>query len=340
MKIAVLAPFPFVQAEFGGGERIYNLLSRVDADLRVFVSNIGGEGTMEHKNMYLSFHKIPEQPFKVEYDMAVIASARKMYAPMLESYKPDLVILEHPWQVEAIDGHKFIYDAHNNETAMKQAISGEATIAEANRVEQLALNADHVTYCSKDDNLDIKGPNTWIPNGTDIPDVPNLVGHKQKMILFTGSGHPPNIGAAITLASLAAELPDYHIVIAGDCSRAVRTDLPNVSLLGHVNKETLDYLFRTAHAFVNPIAAGSGTSLKILRALSYGVPVISSAIGARGYTDACIVARTAQEVTESLGRLQDPIYYKEVSEASRAFATGYSWDIIGKQFNEVVQSFA
>lgn len=340
MKIAVLAPFPFVGAEFGGGERIYNLLSRVEADLRVFVPNLTGEGTMEHKNMYLSFHKIPEQPFKVEYDMAVVSSSRKLFGPMLESYKPDLVILEHPWQVEAIDGQKFVYDAHNNETNMKKAISSEATTAEASRVEHLALNADHVTYCSKDDNLDIKGPSTWIPNGTDIPLVPNLVGHKQKMIFFTGSAHPPNIGAAITLANLAAGLPDYHIVIAGDCSRLVQTDLPNVSLLGHVNKETLDYLFRTAHAFVNPIAAGSGTSLKVLRALSYGVPVISSAIGARGYAEACIIAKTAQEVIESLGQLQDPNYYKEVSEASRAFAMGYSWDIIGKQFNDVIQSFA
>jgi glycosyltransferase involved in cell wall biosynthesis len=338
MRIVALSPFPFHDAEFGGGERIQNLLTRVDSPLRVFVPNYGGEGRMQYHNMDITFHRIPDELRKKEYDLSVINSSAHLFKNLIKQYEPDLVILEHPWQVEALDGQPFIYDAHNNETAMKQAISTPDVVAEAARVERLALQANHVTYCSQEDNLDA-GQKTWIPNGTDIPEQPNKLGKDNKVLLFTGSAHPPNVGAAITVAGLAAGLPDYQIVIAGECSRYVDTDLPNVSLLGHVNKPTLDMLFRTSHAFINPMAAGSGTSLKIAKALSYGLPVISSEIGARGYKEACIIAKTGQEVIEKLGVLQSRYYWESVSEASLGLARAYSWDAIGARFNSVVQSF-
>jgi Glycosyltransferase len=337
MRIAALAPFPFHDAEFGGGERIENLLTRVDGEVRVFVPNYGGEGRLKYKNLDISFHMIPPELRNEEYDLSVINSSKQMFGQLLKDYEPDLVILEHPWQVDALDGQKFIYDAHNNETEMKKLIAGPRMIEEAMRVEALALQANHVTYCSEDDGLAVENK-TWIPNGTDIPAEPNKIGKENKTLLFTGSAHPPNIGAAMTLASLASGLPDYHIVIAGECSRYVQSDLPNVSLLGHVNKPTLDYLFRTAHAFVNPMAAGSGTSLKVIKALSYGVPVVSSAVGARGFTDSCIIAKTAQEVIEKLDLLRSPYYWENVSKASLELARGYSWDVLGTRFNEVIHS--
>jgi glycosyltransferase involved in cell wall biosynthesis len=337
MRIAALAPFPFHEAEFGGGERIENLLTRIDGKVRVFVPNYGGEGRMDYKNLDISFHMIPQELRKSEYDLSVIASAKQMFGQLLKDYEPDLVILEHPWQVEALDGQKFIYDAHNNETEMKKLIAGESVVKEAMRVEALALQANHVTYCSEDDGLAALNK-TWIPNGTDIPANPNRVGKENKTLLFTGSAHPPNIGAAIMLAGLASGLPDYQIVIAGECSRYVETDLPNVSLLGHVNKPTLDYLFRTSHAFVNPMAAGSGTSLKVIKALSYGLPVISSPTGARGFADGCIIAKTGHEVIEKLNLLRSPLYWETVSKASVELAKGYSWDVLGARFNQVIQS--
>jgi glycosyltransferase involved in cell wall biosynthesis len=337
MKIAALAPFPFHEAEFGGGERIDNLLTRIDSEVCVFVPNYGSEGSLKYKNLDITFHVIPDEFRKQDYDMAVAASAKQIFGRLLADYDPDLVILEHPWQVEALSGQKFIYDAHNNETEMKKLISTEDVVQEAARLEEIALRANHVTYCSEDDGLAVANK-TWIPNGTNIPASPNKIGKESKTLLFTGSAHPPNIGAAITLASLASGLPDYQIVIAGACSAYVQTDLPNVSLLGHVNKPTLDYLFRTAHAFINPIAGGSGTSLKVIKALSYGLPVISSVIGARGYTDACIVAKTGNEVLEEIDLLKSPLYWDNVSRSSQEFAKQYSWDTLGAKFNEIVQS--
>jgi glycosyltransferase involved in cell wall biosynthesis len=86
------------------------------------------------------------------------------------------------------------------------------------------------------------------------------------------------------------------------------------------------------------MGGGSGTSLKVIKAISYGLPVISSVIGARGYSTGCLIARTAQEVMEWLDRLKTPLQYKSVSESNLELAKGYSWDVIGKRFNEVVHS--
>ena len=338
MKIVALAPFPFMGRQFGGAERIYNLLSRIENPVDVICPNYGDTFTDKHKNLTIHYVSVPEELRVGEFDMVVSKHSGQLLKDKVQSLEPDLIVLEHPWQIDAIDGQKFVYDAHNNETEMKRLISGEDAIKEASRVETIALQADHVTYCSPDDALATDSPKTYIPNGADIPELSKSLGINSKTLLFVGSAHPPNIGAAMTLAHLAPALPGYQIVIAGDCSSHVKSDATNVSLLEHVSPAILDYLMRTAHAFVNPIAAGSGTSLKVIRALSYGLPVLSSEIGARGFRDECVIVRTAQELLDALAALQSPKYYKEVSERSREASKAFSWDTLGQTFNQVVHS--
>jgi glycosyltransferase involved in cell wall biosynthesis len=291
-----------------------------------------------YKNLQIEAVKIPQPNGRKEWDFQVADTAKEVFGQLIEHAQPDLVILEHPWQVEALNGQKFIYDAHNNETAMKRLISSPDAVIRTQELETKALQADHITFCSTDDLLESTKPMTHIPNGVNLPDHINKSGYKSRTIVFMGSAHPPNIGAAVTLANMAPLLSNYQIVIVGACSNFIDTPADNVTLVGHISKEALDLLLRTSFAFVNAMGGGSGTSLKVIKSLAYGLPVISSEIGARGYGDGCLIARTAQEVLETLEALQTPSYYKSVSEASVGLARGYSWDAIGKRFNEVVQS--
>jgi glycosyltransferase involved in cell wall biosynthesis len=338
VKIAALAPFPFVGTEFGGGERIYNLLTRIEAPVDVLCPNYGDTFTDTHKNLTMHYVSVPEHLRQGEYDMVISKHSGELLKDKLQALAADVVILEHPWQVDALSGQKFVYDAHNNETALKQALSNQDSVEEASRVETLALQAHHVTYCSPDDVGATDGPRTYIANGTDIPQNLKAFGQGSKTLLFVGSAHPPNIGAAITLVKFAELLHDYQIVIAGECGSFIKTQAPNVSILGHVSKPILDYLFRTSHAFVNAMAAGSGTSLKVVKALSYGLPVIASEIGARGFSEACIIAKNAQELLDAVDRLQSPSHYESIRQASIKAAGEYTWDSLGKKFNEVVHS--
>ena len=335
MKIAALAPFPFVGLEFGGAERITNLLTRVEHELDVFVPNYGDAVSGHYKNLNLHFVHVAESLRHKDWDKTVADSAKDLFGSRLEDY--DLVILEHPWQVEALSGQRFIYDAHNNETEIKKLTNDPELIALAERVEPKALLADHVTYCSVDDDIATLSPKTYIPNGTDLPELTGKNGYGSKVLLFMGSSHPPNIAAAITLARLAPALSDYQIVLAGNCTKGLEVSSENVTLLSHVGPELLDYLLRTSHAFVNLIGAGSGTSLKVVKAMSYGLPVISSLLGARGFEKGAIIAQTAQEVIEQLAGLQTHKNYLEASEKALMTAQGYSWEKIGADFNKVIQ---
>lgn len=340
MKIVALVPFPFVGMEFGGSERIYNLLTRVQAPLEVLVPHLKTPQRMIHKNLSVTALPIPEHVRHLEWDLQVVKSSKKLFGSIIDELNPDLVILEHPWQIDGVGNRPFIYDAHNNETKLKKLLAGKEMIKATEVVEKAALKAKHVTTCSKDDDLKTKSPLTLIPNGVNLPERKNTVGSRSNVLLFVGSAHPPNIGAAMSLAGLATALPNYQIVIVGKCGAYLSEVPSNVQILGHVDAATLEQLFLHSHAFLNLMGAGSGTSLKVIKAISYGLPVISSAIGARGYEQGCIVAKSAQEVLETLERLKCPDFYQMASERNLELAKGYSWDVIGERFNEVVYSAA
>jgi glycosyltransferase involved in cell wall biosynthesis len=337
VKIAALAPFPFAGMEYGGAERIQNLLTRVNHSIDVFLPNYGDATYSEFANLRMHFSHVPVSLRHQEYDLTIAKHSKQLFGRILQDFEPDLVIMEHPWQAHALSGQKYIYDAHNDETAMKIALRKDFMLDVTQEVETMALRANHVTYCSEDDDLVTESPVTHIPNGTHIPEITRHHGFSSNVLLFVGSAHPPNQAAALTLATLAKALPQYHIVIAGNCANTLRPESDNVTLLGHVDAKMLDYLFRTAHAFMNPIAAGSGTSLTVGRALSYALPVISSALGARGYRDACIITETAQEAFDALGHLRNPKNYAEAADKSRTASYEYSWNSIGAKFDEIVQ---
>lgn len=337
MKIAALAPFQFHYAHFGGADRIMQLLSRVEAPIEVFAATGGDNEIVKIKNLTIHYKSVPEWiKTSEDYDINLSKVSRELFQAELNEYDADLVILEHPWQVQALSGQKFIYDAHNDETKMKSQIANPEIVKATKELEAKALQASHVTYCSEDDELITNSPKTYIPNGTNIPNISRFNGSKLNTLLFVGSAHPPNVAAATMLATLAPHLPDYQIVIAGQCSAYLTGVADNVRLLGHVQDSVLDYLFANSHAFVNLITAGSGTSLKVARALSYGLPVISAPLGARGYTESCIIANNSAELLAALENLRNPAAYKLQSEISRAKAEQLSWDAIGKRFSDTV----
>jgi len=337
VNIAALAPFQFHHGQFGGAERILELLSRVEAPVNVFAATGGPSELVRINNLTIHYKQVPDAIRDTpEYDTNLAMVSRDMFAKELEEQNPDVVILEHPWQVHALSGQKFVYDAHNDEAKMKAQISTPEVVEITKVLQARALKANHVTYCSEADEIQTDSPKTHIPNGTHLPNITRVNGSKLKNILFVGSAHPPNVAAALMLANLGPALSDYEIIIAGQCSQYIQTTAENVRLLGHVGPEVLDYLFANTHAFLNLITAGSGTSLKVARALSYGLPVISSQLGARGYEGSCMIANNAAEVLEALETLRNASNYKLQSETARAGAEAFSWDAIGKRFSDVV----
>ena len=73
--------------------------------------------------------------------------------------------------------------------------------------------------------------------------------------------------------------------------------------------------------------------------MAYGLPVIATKVGARGYPTA-IVADTEVELLHALRKLNDPklkqLDWRKESEKNLAYAKTISWDVVGEAFRQVV----
>jgi glycosyltransferase involved in cell wall biosynthesis len=119
----------------------------------------------------------------------------------------------------------------------------------------------------------------------------------------------------------ALKLP-ARLLIAGECARPRRSD--RVLSLGRV--ETLSPLFTAADVAVNPIDSGSGSNVKIAEYLGAGLPVVTTAIGLRGY-EAFAPLMTVAE----LNGFADAVQAKHPRSAPSPEVAQLSWTALGRQ---------
>jgi glycosyltransferase involved in cell wall biosynthesis len=348
-----LVPFPIWPTHFGGAERCWNVLSRLGpikvralswearfeewtrGDVDYVVSSVSPAASTHAE-------RLQEWGFRT-YDAAPSMAKQYLtdFADAVKADQPDLVILEHPWLVDFVpEGVPYVYDSHNAEAYHHGERWGYAGPEFENifDLERRAVQgAELVTACSLSDVEIMREmfgdfPVMHVPNGVTTPD---LTGRKPtQTLLFIGSQYPPNIDAANRLSALARVLPEFQIVIAGGCSYFVQSDATNVQLLGMVNDQKLHELFLQAGLFVNLMTSGSGTHLKVGRALSYGVPVVTTEIGKRGYETPMIAT-----LGNAVGKIEEAWgdYDRLSSEALRE-ASSLSWDSVVEPLRNWVET--
>lgn len=158
--------------------------------------------------------------------------------------------------------------------------------------------------------------------------------------LFMGSWHGPNLAAIEQILAEAPEHPDTAFWVMGSAGDAFAgRPLPaNVRLLGQVDGATRRVLLASADVALNPMCAGSGTNLKMLDYFAAGIPVISSAFGARGLA---VAHRTHLLVTDGPAfgpalrtlRLMSERSRAAMIDAARALTEDrYDWTVIADRF--------
>jgi glycosyltransferase involved in cell wall biosynthesis len=347
-RLVGLVPFHILPPRFGGAERAYHLLTRL-GPIEIIALNWQGLSG-EKVDGDVTYKLIAASPKAVERAEKLRAHGVKTFDPMpmltrsdlteLRDAigKPDAIILEHPWLVPFANA-PFVYDAHNAEARLTaERWPGSVDAQAVRELEKQAVeNARAITYCSEADaqtlraSYNITAPMTYIPNGQ-LP--PSETAHLQSNnLIFIGSVYEPNVRAAQALADLGRSLPDYKIQILGKCADYVRTDSPNVTLVGEVTDEQMHHYFVNAFAFVNLVSQGSGSHLKLARALSYGLPILTTAIGARGYDDLTIVSNPA-DIVAALKKINPPTLKAKALEQAKKL----EWDTIGRQFRQVLDA--
>ena len=107
-----------------------------------------------------------------------------------------------------------------------------------------------------------------------------------RLLLFVGSGAPHNLEAVRFLQHevLPRLEPTVHLLVVGECGPAT-PDEPG--LTGRVHRpgrlDDLRPAFAAADVAVNPVVTGSGSNLKLAEYLASGLPVVSTAVGLRGF---------------------------------------------------------
>lgn len=106
--------------------------------------------------------------------------------------------------------------------------------------------------------------------------------------LFVGgySGH--NIEAVKWLVTdiwprVLAERPDAELIIAGTVGRSLKETHPGVRVLGPVDDLKAEYAM--ACVCLVPLPLGTGLKIKLVEAMSYGRPVVTTPAGAEGFPE-------------------------------------------------------
>lgn len=336
---------------FGGAERIFNLAHSIGPVTVIALNWEGVDKEGQFDNLHYRLIGVDREAREQSQKLLKLGIAtydgmpyftrnnqNKLKQAIAEE-APDQIILEHPWLVPFVGDTPFLYDSHNAEavlTATRWPNSIDAQIVYELEKEAIT-KATKISVCSEDDARTLAGlykvttPMHLIPNGTDIPRRTSE--GKTKNLLFIGSNYGPNIRAAQELANLASQLPDYTIQIVGACATQVISSAPNVQLIGPVSEEDKHDLFLNAYAFVNLMLQGSGTNLKNARAMAYGLPVIATPTGARGFPTA-IQVTTPNQVITTLKTLD----WRTESEKNKAYAQGISWKVVGQAFKDLVNA--
>ena len=213
----------------------------------------------------------------------------------------DVVLVEHPWQFPYVSAHTpsdtpVVYSSHNFELSMYRDLIDSwmrpLILKQVARLERLAVIESDLVISTTErdarlmqDQWNTDTPFHVAPNGTTVKSnniecstAPDFDGDLKA--IFIGNEHQPNVRAVEQICRIAPTVKNVDFLIVGTVCNSLTDTPPNVHLLGFV--EDLEEVYAMADVGLNPIVSGGGSNVKMVEYLSYGLPVITTAFGARG----------------------------------------------------------
>jgi|GEM_PF-404064 len=255
-------------------------------------------------------HLLQERSYS--YAMLDFWHIAEKFIPAIRTFSPQTEII-----VDSVDIH-FVREIRAAELNGDDAAM---ETARQNREKELAVyrEADRIWVVTDADRRAIAGEVAETP----IDIVPNIhrsvndvkVYEDTENLLFVGNfHHPPNKDAIEYFCSsiwpkVSAACPDVKLIIAGNNSRNAvgHLESANIVVLGYV--KDLDSILKKARISVNPLRYGAGMKGKIGEALSWGLPVVTTPIGAEGmelqHGVHAMIAEDAEDFAEAIIQLYD-----------------------------------
>jgi len=189
-----------------------------------------------------------------------------------------------------------------------------------------------------------------IPICVDIDDKP-LVARREQSLAVTHLGTmfwPPNVEGVLWFARevfprVLAEIPEARFVVVGKDPPQEVQDLMlqvrNVQVTGYV-PDPEPYLAETA-VFIVPLRAGGGMRVKIVDAWSWGMPIVSTSIGAEGIEIAegenILIGDTPEALAGAVVRvLKEPALGERLRSQGRTWVEAhYHWRSVYPAWEDV-----
>lgn len=172
---------------------------------------------------------------------------------------------------------------------------------------------------------------------------------KRKDIMFVGGfTHTPNVDAVLwfvkdILPIIKKKVPDIRFIVMGSNPPEEVKNLADETVLikGFVTEEELEQYYKNCKLSVVPLRYGAGIKGKVVEAMRYGIPVVTTSVGAEGIIGAekiLCVADTEKEIGEKLAALYRN--EKKLSKMSAAsyeyirhyFSEEHAWEVIEEDF--------
>lgn len=139
---------------------------------------------------------------------------------------------------------------------------------------------------SKDIKADIM---TWIQE-VGYDEEKDLPFNERDGLLFLGGfGHPPNTDGVKwfhdkVLPLIKNDIKDIKVTIAGSnpTDEILKLNSPAFEIMGFVEEDQIDNLFNKSKIFIAPLRYGAGFKGKVAKAMSFGLPVVTTDIGSEG----------------------------------------------------------
>lgn len=167
-------------------------------------------------------------------------------------------------------------------------------------------------------------------------------------LLYTGSlSYEPNAEAVAYLVRevfprLEPQLPNAQVVVTGTIPESIPSDIVSerVCLTGRL--PYLDTAYLHSRVFVAPVWSGTGTRIKLIEAMAYGMPIVSTTKGAEGLPvqsgEHLLIADNAEDFASAVLTLcSDPALSLRLGAAGRELVrTRFTWERQGEQLRDLI----
>jgi len=335
MRVLQVTPYPTIDPRHGGQIRASQIATELRANghevksIAVYVEN-DYSAVEEDDIPFNSDSKYwnPELPWLSDYFSGLFAANDERtlirLQSLVNSFRPDLVIVEQPWLFQAIQlvvqsDTILIYSSQNIEWRLKEKqferlghLDSVDLVAAIRKMEDSAARAAHVVIACTDADVEYYraavGKSTFhgVVAGNGVEPftcseqrVDSWYGFfNRPMPVFVSSAHMPNAQGFWDMMTpgLTFLRPGEEVLVVGGVSSIIlnpagferysELNLSRLNLAGTREKTELQALVKASHVVLLPITEGEGSNLKTAEALESGLPIVGTSKAFRGFESA------------------------------------------------------